>query len=127
VPIEHNVDLDSGILFVRRWGSIDTQDEEEALRKRVEDPLVTEGIPVLVDCREVSPPDSVKVVKYLAHNATNLAKNLKCGPVAIVVGTEAEYGMARMYASLTDLVHDETKVFRDYGEALQWLIVQSGT
>lgn len=124
MPIEHRVDSSTGILFVRRWGLIDTQDETEALLKRQEDPLVVAYIPVLVDCREVNPPDSVEVIQYLAYNVTSHAKALDCGPVAIIVSSDAEYGMARMYISMTNLVHPDMNVFRDYDEGLKWLLAR---
>jgi hypothetical protein len=121
MPIKHRVDPASNTMFVTRSGSIDTHDEEQAQRERQTDPLVVPGIAVLVDCREVEPADSTEVVQYLADNITALAANLQCGPVAIVVSSEVEYGMARMYQLMTDLEHPETAVFRDYREALDWL------
>lgn len=63
MPIEHKVDKETGIMYVRRWGAITTHDEEGALLKRREDPLVVPGIPVIVDCREVNPPDTTEVVQ----------------------------------------------------------------
>lgn len=121
MPIEHRVDIQSGIMYVRRWGAVTTQDERRALKRRAADPLVRPHIPVLVDCREVDPPDSTEVVQYLANRIAAIAAELNCGPVAIVVGSEVEYGMARMYMALTELDHPEVDVFLSVGEALQWL------
>jgi hypothetical protein len=121
MPIHHLVDRETGILHVTRDGNITTHDEQDALRKRVKDPLIIPGIPVLVDCRNVEPPDSTEVVTYLAQQITGLAAELQCGPVAIIVCTDVEYGMARMYMALTELAHPNTEVFRDYEEGLNWL------
>ena len=121
MPIEHHVDKESGIMHVRRWGEIRTHDEEAALKRRNEDPCVVANIPVIVDCREVDPPDTTEVVKYLARRVTDLAADLSCGPVAIVVRSDVEYGMARMYIALTELKHPDTMVFRSYDNALKWV------
>jgi hypothetical protein len=121
MPIFHVVDSEREILFVTRSGSILTQDEEAARRQREADPRIVPGMAVLVDCRAVEPPDSPQVVRYLADNIERLAARLRCGPVAVVVSGDAEYGMARMYQSLTDPVHPQTLVFRDYDQALRWL------
>ncbi|MBK81454.1 MAG: hypothetical protein CMQ43_11165 [Gammaproteobacteria bacterium] len=121
MPIEHRVDPGQGILFVTRSGSIDTQDEHDALDRRRADPLVQPGIRVLVDCCAVDPADSTEVVHYLADSITALAAHLQCGPVAIVVSTDVQFGMARMYAALTDLAHPDTEVFRAREDALTWL------
>lgn len=121
MPIVHRVDPETGILFVRRWGSITSQDEDEALQRRHDDPLVVAGIPTLVDCRDVEAIDTIEVVKHLANRAAKITAELSCGPLAIVVSSDAEYGMARIYEALTDLVHPRTKVFRNYDKALRWL------
>ena len=125
MPIEHMVDQKTGIMHVRRWGEITTHDEEDALNKRIKDPMVVPNIPVIVDCREVDPPDSTEVVHYLAKRITVLADDLDCGPVAIVVSSDVEYGMARMFAALTELKHKDTEVFRNYDDALKWVKEQS--
>ena len=125
MSIEHMVDKKTGIMHVRRWGKITTHDEHDAIIKRSEDPLVVPDIPVIVDCREVEPADTTEVVKYIADRATAIAAELDCGPVAIVVSSDLEYGMARMYMGLTELKHPNTRTFRDYDTAVTWLGNQS--
>ena len=121
MPIEHRVDPASGVLRVRRWGSIESQDEEKACRVRAQDPLVVPGIPVLVDCTAVDPPDTVETVRYLADRITHTAAGLQCGPVAILVSTPVQYGMARMYMAMTGISHPRTQVFQSEEKALEWL------
>jgi hypothetical protein len=121
MPIEHMVEERTGMMHVRRWGQITTHDEEDALHKRRKDPLIVPNIPVIVDCREVDPPDTTETVQYIADQVTALAADLACGPVAIVVSSDVEYGMARMYMALTELKHPNIRVFRSYDNALKWL------
>jgi len=125
MPIEHTVDEKTGIMHVRRWGAISSHDVEAEFKKRKEDPLVVPNIPVIVDCREVEPPDSSEVVRYIADMTTAIAAELDCGPIAIVVSSDVEYGMARMYMSLTETKHPNTEVFHSYDNALNWLHKQS--
>lgn len=125
MPIEHKVDENTGIMHVRRWGAISSHDEEVAFQKRREDPLVVPNISVIVDCREVYPPDTTEVVQYIANNVKALASELDCGAIAIVVSSDVEYGMACMYMALTELTHPNTMVFRSYDNALKWLKKQS--
>lgn len=121
MPIEHKVDPVLGILRVRRWGDVSTQDEARACAVRAADPQVVPGIKVLVDCTGVEPPDTTEMVKYVADCTTRIAARLRCGPLAIVVKTDVEYGMANMYLAYTDLAHPDTAVFRSEEEALAWL------
>lgn len=126
MPIEHRVDPEAGILHVRRWGPVSTQDEDRACREREADPLVVPGIPVLVDTTGVEPADSPETVRYIADCVTRLAADLQCGPVAIVVADDVQYGMARMYMALTELVHPDTRVFRSTEEAMEWIRGKGG-
>ena len=111
-------------MHVRRWGEITAHDEDAALIKRQQDPLVVPGISVLVDCREVDPPDATEVTNHIADRVSAMAEELYCGPVAIVVSSDVEYGMARMFIALTELKLPNTAVFRSYDEALDWLYKQ---
>ena len=124
MPIQHMVDPETGILHVLRWGHISTHDEEGACRDRSEDPLISPGISVLVDCTKVEPADSSETVRYISDCVIKNASALQCGPVAIIVSTDVEYGMARMYMALTDLAHHNTEIFRDRDSALAWLMEQ---
>ncbi len=121
MPIEYVIDEKADVLRVRRHGHISTHDEELACRERSEDPRIRPGMSVLVDCREVEPPDSTETIKYLADCVARNSAALQCGPVAIVVASDVEYGMARMYLAYTDLVHPDTEVFRDLESAEAWL------
>jgi hypothetical protein len=121
MPITHHVDRERNILFVTRSGAIDVREEQQAFRERGKDPLVVPGIPVLADCTEVNPPDTPAVIKYLGYLTSVIAKRSKRGPLAIVVGTDVEYGMARMYLGLTEWQSPDTEIFRSADEALEWL------
>ena len=125
MPIEHRVDPETGFLVIRRWGHIVTHDEKSAFEDRSKDPLVVPNIPTLVDCREIEPPDSTEVIQYLAGRIFQVAADLDCGPIAIIAGSNVEYGMARMFVSLTELKHPNIMVFRNYDEGLKWLFQQT--
>jgi hypothetical protein len=122
IPIRHEVDAVLKVLRVYRTGSITTHDEMQAQRARLADKAIVPGIPVVVDCTGVSPSDNTQVVRYLAERAITMANNVACGRLAIVVATDVEYGMARMYMSLADATRPDTMVFRNSEEALAWAL-----
>lgn len=121
MSIAHYVDKVRGILFVSRSGTIDTHDENRAFHERSDNPLIVPGIPVIVDCTGMDPPDTTEVVQYIARHSMHIARRLNCGPLAIVVSSDVEYGMARMYQSLTEPGHTNTKIFRSIQEAIDWI------
>lgn len=73
-----------------------------SLQGRSADPLFVPGIPVLLDCTMVDPADRTEVVQYLASHVVAFARKLECGQVAVVVSTDVELGMARMYRALNE-------------------------
>jgi hypothetical protein len=121
MPVTYHVDPTTGVLHVKRSGEVSAEEDEMSFEARLADAAVMEGIPVLVDCAEIEPADSVERVHCMAERVTWNAHRLKCGPVAILVSSDVEFGMARMYMALTDHVHPHTMVFRDRHEALEWL------
>jgi len=121
MPVSHYVDRARGILFVTRSGTINRHDEDRSFQKRNDDPSIIPGIPVVVDCTGVDPPDTTEIVQYIADHSMHTAQRLKCGPLAIVVGSDVEYGMARMYQLLTETVHPDMEIFRSAQEAIDWL------
>ena len=120
MPVNHRM-LPDGILIVERSGTPTAADEDASIQARLLDDHVAPGIRVLVDSREVDLGDSTEVVRHLAGVARATAARAECGAVALVVGSEVSYGMARMYMALTELRHPNTEVFREYEQALAWL------
>ncbi len=122
MPVSHFVDQELGILVVTREGKTSADEEEQSFHARDNDPAIAPGLPVLVDSRRVDPPDSVTTVRRMANIVQNNAQRLRCTRTALLVGSDVQYGMARMYMALTEPIHPDTAVFRDYDEALNWLL-----
>ncbi len=126
MPIEHWIEDEPPMLRVRRWGAIPEVDEDDDFKACLADPRVGPGIPVLVDCSDIDPPDDPHTIRHLADRLPRLVANLRCGPVALVVSSDVQYGMARMYMAYTDLAHPDTEVFRNLEEAREWLLAGGG-
>lgn len=122
MPVTHYVDSARHILFVTRSGRTSPQEEDASFHARKNDPAITPGIPVFVDSRAVDPPDSPETIQLLAANVAQNAARLECGRTAILVGSDVQYGMARMFMALTELVHPHVEVFRDEETAFRWLL-----
>ena len=121
MPVEHWVEEFPRIVRVRRWGPVRIQDDDEACRRLREDPRFEPGMSLLVDCRDLDAPDDVEAVKTGANRVLRSGSSSGIGRVSFLVASEAEYGMARMFGSLTDPAL-ETEVFRDLDRARAWLL-----
>jgi len=122
MPVTHYVDSKRNILFVTRSGRTNPEEEAASFHARKNDPAVSPGIPVFVDSRGVDPPDSPETIQQVAVNVAENAARLECGRTAILVGSDVQYGMARMFMALTELIHPNVEVFRDEQTALEWLL-----
>ncbi|HRX20016.1 MAG TPA: hypothetical protein P5135_13270 [Gemmatimonadales bacterium] len=121
MPIRHTIDARAGRIRVIRSGAISLHDENDAYRARLADPLYRSGLDVLVDSREVDPPDDARTVRHVADHVARHATALRCRRVALVVGSEVMYGMARMYQILSEEWYPDTAVFRELEAAEAWL------
>lgn len=122
MPVSHYVNKELSILVVVREGQTSGDEEEESFRARKGDPTIAPGLPVLVDNRKVDPADSIETIRRIAAIVQNNAERLRCSRTALLVGSDVQYGMARMFMALTEPIHPDTAVFRDYDEALTWLL-----
>lgn len=77
---------------------------------------------MLVDSRNVDPADSIDTIRRVAAIVQNNAQRLRCARTALLADSDVQYGMARMFMALTEPIHPETAVFRDYDEALTCLL-----
>ncbi len=61
-------------------------------------------------------------IRRLVERARKLhTAGIVVGPTAIVADIDVVFGMARMYAILSELAHAPVDVFRDQDAALAWL------
>ena len=81
--------------------------------------------PILFDGREATGEQlSVEDVQRLADTAASLhgASRLRAR-LAIVVGTDTEFGLARMFVSLSEMRGvTHVRVFRSMSDAAEWLL-----
>jgi hypothetical protein len=79
----------------------------------------------LIDLRGCETSMSVNEVRSLAHRIQSQGWRRNRGPAAIVANNDVMYGMARLFATLSDVTGDGARspieVFRDIEDAEQWL------
>ena len=80
--------------------------------------------PMLCDARAMVGAPSASEVRILAHQMAPLVE-AGLGPVAIVCGTPAIYGVARMFALHAESAQATVGAFRDMDEAIDWLARQA--
>ena len=118
MPAAFLIDHDERIIRSRAWGLLIDSDLFETQRRIREDPRFEPTYCQLFD---------FTAVEQLSLTGEGLRKLAQNSPFsrdarrAIVVGTEGAYGMARMYALLSDRNPEHFRIFRDTASAVKWL------
>lgn len=120
MAITYTLDRPARRMYTRAEGMLTLREVEEHLDVEERDRAL--GYAELFDARgaraDLSPDDIRRLVDR-ARRAK--AAGLVVGPTAIVADNDLMFGMARMYAILSEFVHAPVEVFRDEEPALAWL------
>lgn len=120
MAITYTLDRPRGRMYTRAEGLL-TRPEIEA-HLEVEEAERALGYAELFDARGTTLNISADGVRRLVERARKLhAAGIVVGPTAIVADSDVVFGMARMYAILSEFVHAPVDVFRDREAALAWL------
>lgn len=126
MPIATEVDHARGLVVARYTGAIALADLIES--QNADAVSGRWQYRTLILCEEVTGIPSVADLRQVVRHASEVRKHCgKRGPVAIVAGSnDVVFGMARMYASLTDQDHRAIQAFRNAADASQWLADLAG-
>jgi hypothetical protein len=72
----------------------------------------------LVDCQTLPEIDEIRTA---AGRVTADLSFLRFGRLAIVVVSDALFGMLRMFHTLSEAAFSDAQIFKDRDQALQWL------
>jgi hypothetical protein len=122
MPAVITIDQARGIRFTTLTGVVSPHEILDAYSRVAGDPALSNVTRSLVDVREgsVAALTSKDVRAYAQLPALPRQSEMR---LAIVATDSAAYGVSRMYSMLRESTHaGETRVFRDYDEAVVWLL-----
>jgi hypothetical protein len=118
--ITYTLDRDRRRMFTRAEGPLTITDLLDHLR--VEELDRAEGYAELFDARGATTDVRADDVRRLVERTRELqAAGKVVGPTAIVADNDVVFGMARMYAILSEFVQAPVEVYREVPPALEWL------
>jgi hypothetical protein len=119
MPITYTIDRDHGVVLSRAWDVLTYAELREHYFRLAADPDFDPGFCQLADNRQVHRVDmTAQTLRQLA-GITIFAEGR---PRALVVSAESDYGLARMYAIFSETAGQKVAVFREWADALQWLV-----
>jgi hypothetical protein len=125
MPIKHTIDHDKGLVMATAHGLL-TDADIFAYQQTVWSRPEIKGFDELIDMGEVSGIEFVsgQRVSDLAQLSGSMDASDAPSKLAIVVATDHQFGLGRMYQAYREMAPQGTKVvrvFRDRAEALEWL------
>jgi hypothetical protein len=122
MPISYRIDPEHRLVVTTASGILTDDDILELKRRLAADPEFMAGMRELSDVRAVTElqvsTDGVRRMVAMDESPSSTPRGYK---LAIVAGTDAAFGMARMYQMFTERNLPHVAVFRDYDKARRWL------
>jgi hypothetical protein len=122
MPITYRFDASLNVLFVEMHGVLTDEDLFQYAKAATTDTAVPRVCHELIDVREVQVPeastDSLRRVAATFRDAERAAEGVK---IAFVASSDVAYGIARMYQAFRTGSQASFHVFREMGEARDWL------
>lgn len=118
MPSAYVVDESRSLILSRAWGVLTDQELRTHLTAFSNDPRFRPNFHQLADFREVTDlAVTSSGVRYLARESPFTGGSRR----ALVVSSDAAFGLGRMFQILDDESAPEVEVFRDLDDALAWL------
>jgi hypothetical protein len=127
VPIRYDVHESERLLFGVGSGLVSNADLRSTMIRVLRDSRFDLSLNELWDFRECSPDDVSFDGLFQVVKGATLVLGLLTDPstprarCAVIVATQEQFGLARMYQSLSERLHLETEVFHDPESARRWL------
>ena len=121
MPIDYRIDGDWGIVVTMVSGEVTTEDLRGHATALANDPRAREcdELADLSGVTGVSVP--TEAVRGMAEWLRDADTNRPGGKLALVAPTDVGFGMARLYEVHREHPDIEVRVFRERGDALDWL------
>jgi len=119
MPIQYVIDSIHQRMLTRADGLVTFEDLNQHLDAEERDRGLE--LPELFDARGATTDLTAAQVRTLVQRAADALRRGPLGPTAIVATDDVVFGMARMYAILTEQAGARVEVFRDVESANIWL------
>jgi NAD(P)-dependent dehydrogenase (short-subunit alcohol dehydrogenase family) len=121
MTVHYRIDASINRITTRAFGEVTIDEVLQHFDELSADPSYEPDLDVLldlIDCKTLANADEIRTA---AARVTADLSTLRFGRLAIVVASEALFGMLRMFHSFSESAFSEAQIFRDRDEALKWL------
>jgi hypothetical protein len=121
MPITYRIDREMNRIFTRCSGETTLREVLAHFDELEMDPDCPPRADVLLDLSEITNLPNVGQIRTAAERTGDASRKVGFGACAVVVGSEAWFGMARVFEAFTEPHFTRTAVFRTVEAAEAWL------
>jgi hypothetical protein len=121
MTIQYQIDRSIRRITTRAFAEVTIEEVLEHFDELLADPSYEPGLDVLLDLVDCETLLGIDQLRSVAGRVTADLSSLRFGRLAIVVVSDALFGMVRMFHTLSEAAFSDAQVFRDRDQALQWL------
>src|SRR5215468_1712388 len=121
MPVTYRIDTTDRIIRTRCVGEVTIEEVIEHFRELERDPEGVGLLDVLLDLTEQTSIPKREYLHQITHEIWRIREKVRFGICAVAAGTDALFGMLRMFEVFAEKQFHEIRVFRTTGEAAAWL------
>ena len=121
MPVTYVVDPDRRLILTRCHGDLRLDEVLNHFEVLEQDPACPAEADVLLELSTVTTLPEAPQLRMAADRVGAAARRVRFRACAIVVGSEAMYGMIRMFEVFAEKHFEATSVVRTWDDAIAWL------
>ena len=122
MPISYRIDVERNLVLTTASGTLTDDDVLQLKARLVRDPDFRPGMKELSDIRNITRLDvTADGIQAMVEQDQRDRAVVASHRLALVVSKDLDFGMARMYQTLTESTMKNVGVFRDIDKANAWL------
>lgn len=121
MPVTYRIDREQNRILTRCTGETTLREVLSHFDELEIDPDCPPHADVLLDLSAIETLPNVGQIRAAAERAGDASRKVGFGACAVVVGSEAWFGMARVFEAFTEPYFARTAVFRSVDAAEAWL------
>jgi len=122
MPVTYAIDTQERVIRTQCAGMVTLADVVDHFRELERDPGCVEHLDVLLDLSETNSLPRTQDIRAIPFELQRIREKVRFEACAIVAGTDALFGMLRMFEVLAERYFRVIHVFRTRGEAETWLV-----
>ncbi len=123
MPVQYQIDQINSLVRLEPMDPIETEHFSETVQRLLSDPAIRPGLSVISDHSKLDYTATTDVVASIPALLVKLAERLGPFRCALVVPSDASYGMANMAGVFAGNTPAEVRAFRSLEDAEAWLVV----